>query len=114
MSIRKEKIRQIFEEINDLRRDDYAYYDLKRNVSAILEELNGLIAEESDEEKKIWYRQTFLELAHTDTKEVEFVKHYEDSMRKKNAAKIRRTEYFEAVEKAYNQIYMDLILMLKE
>lgn len=89
MNTRKEKIRQIFDEMNNLRRDDFAYYDIKRNVFAILEELNGLIAEEPDDQEKIQYRQTYLELAHTDSKEVEYVKYHEDLMRKKNVAKVR-------------------------
>lgn len=113
MNTRIERIRQIFDDMNKLRLDDYSYYTFKRNIASILEELNGLITEEEDKQKKIYYQQAFSALAHTDNKEVEFIKYHQDLMRKKNAAKVRRTEYFEAVEKAYGQIYMDLVLVLK-
>jgi hypothetical protein len=113
MNTRIERIRQIFDDMNKLRLDDYSYYAFKRNISSILEEINGLIAEEQDEQKKIHYQHAYSALAHTDNKEVEFIKYHQDLMRKKNAAKVRRTEYFDAVEKAYDQIYRDLILILK-
>jgi hypothetical protein len=113
MNTKIERIRQIFDDMNKLRLDDYSYSSFKRNISSILMEVNGLIAEEQDEQKKLYYQHAYSALAHTDNKEVEFVKYHQDLMRKKNAAKVRRTEYFDAVEKAYDQVYIDLILILK-
>lgn len=47
-----ERIRQIFDDMNKLRSEDYYYYGFKGNLSSILEEINGLIAEVQDGKRK--------------------------------------------------------------
>lgn len=48
-------------------------------------------------------------LFHTINKEVKFTHHHEKEMNKKNAAKVRKTEFRESINEAISQINIDLL-----
>lgn len=51
-------------------------------------------------------------LFHTLNKEVEYAKYDEEKMNKKNAAKIRKTEFKQSMQKAISQIRQDLLWII--
>lgn len=114
MNPRVEKIKQLYSELNKLRLDDYAYYPFQRQVDQILDEINALMGEEPDEKKKIPLRIAYSGLSHTAGKEVGYIKYHQDLMHKKNAAKVRRTEYYNSISKAVDQVYMDIFNIMTD
>ncbi|OJW31541.1 MAG: hypothetical protein BGO54_13850 [Sphingobacteriales bacterium 46-32] len=108
----KETVATLFASLHPLRTQDGCYYSFKR----ICESIENLLREQHDQETdpgtKTHYLHAFSALTHTIGKEVWFIKAAQDKMRKKGAARIRATEYEQAVEKAYWQVKMDIASFL--
>ncbi len=105
-----ELIKDKLSEITKLSFED-RHFHLKYYVDAILENIVKLINISDNEEEKQSYKFIWDRLNHTNEKEVEFAKRAYDKAKKKNAAKIRETEYNLSLRKAIRQIDVDLALL---
>lgn len=105
----QEKIKEILDKIHNLYMEERGvYYRLKRYCEEILTIISEKLQSTEDETERRNYYMALSRLSHTSTKEVSYVEHHQDLMRKRNAAKVRRTEYENALNNAIRQIEMDL------
>ena len=102
-----EKIKKQMIEINKLSSYDN-YFNLNHQVDKILGNIFKLIEISDDDEKKQTYETIWKHLDYTNGREVKFAKNAYNKARKKNARKIRESEYSSSLKKAINQIDLDL------
>lgn len=111
MSTTNKIINDCLDKLNSLRLEDYAYYPFVRIVNEILAEINNMRSHSDDPNEKQRLFGVYGAVSHTLGKEVWYIKHKEDEMRKKNAPKKRKTEHYELVTKACEMIDMDLLAL---
>ena len=109
---KNETVTELFDQLHPLLLKDRCYYEFKR----ICEKIDALLRKRHDDEiyatQKTDYLQAFSRLSHTIGKEVEFIESHQDRMHKRNAAKVRVDEYYKAVNKAYDQVHSDILMIL--
>lgn len=113
MNPRIEKIKELYGELETLRLNDDCHYRFKKIVEHMMEEVDALFAEDEEILRKNQYKVASNYLSDTYRIEVASIKDKEDAMHKPNAAKVRRTEYKEAVTKALNRVYNDIFSIIK-
>lgn len=117
MELANNSIKELFGQLSPLLHKKRCYYDFKRICETIETIIEKRIAEKVDNDNisTNYLNAALLSLSHTIGKEVGFIKYHQDKMHKKNAAKVRADEYYEAVHKAHKQVYLDIsVLMLDE
>lgn len=103
-------IEECLTELNQLRIKKYAYHSFETIVNKILDEINKVRNATEDEKEKTRLFHIWGNISHTLDKEVQYIRFAEERMKKKNAAKVRIKETSDAVDKACNQIYIDLLI----
>ena len=110
-------INEKWKEINNLpfniRIGKKEYYDLNHMVTAILNLLARLYNSTSNEETKKTAQIISGDLSHTQGKEVIEVATSYRAFAKPNSAKVRKSEYYDAIDDAIRQVKSDIYSFLK-
>jgi hypothetical protein len=107
----QKSVTQLFNELNNHRFKERAYYSFKRTSEKILQKIEEM-QKEGVHDREMDLMQAAYRLSHTIGKEVDFIKYHEDRMHKKGAAKVREKEYYDSIDQAIKQIEADIIMVL--
>ena len=108
----KEQIENKFNQIEDVRSHSNPH-KLPGLCRELFELINTMQKESQSEEEKNKLQIIGDDLFHTMNKEVQFVYSAYSETLKKNAAKKRQSEYEESLDTAINQLYNDIVLLLR-
>ena len=112
MEQKEDTLTELLHQLHKLLYKERCYFDFKRITDRMLNKLNTLHDQETDPERKTHYQHAIHGLAHTIEKEVYYIKYHQDLMHKKNAPKVRADEYYKAISDAYDQIRLDIVMVL--
>lgn len=110
----QESIKNFYDRLYPLLHQERCYYDFKRICEEIETIIRKRIVEKANDSSSSEYLIAASRLSHTIGKEVDFIKYHQDKMHKKNAAKVRANEYYEAIQKAYKQVYLDIFSVMSD
>ncbi len=107
-----QKIQNLYKQLIPLKIEEDCYMTFDKIVSEMTSVIEDLLNGANDENLKVELINTKQCLLETLNNEVEMIKYHENKMNKKNATKVRRKEYFVAVNEAITQINLDLSNMI--